>query len=271
MIEIEFKPEELIGKINELQRVQIPKAGSIALNQTAFAIREQLRKRADDIFSNPTPFTINSFLYEKATPEKLQARIFIRDDAPGGNPPSRYLAPHIAGLTHDRKTYLTRFQIALENTVTYQIDGRAAQAKQRGTYMQPRLNQFKLNKYKNISQGQYNKVLTSLKGGVSSADYAGMRGAVTQSTFVEKGRFGGDAFISIDETSLQHPYYKNRFTRYTASPGIYRVVPGNPTRFYLAFKERTKLTHSAKFPFFDIGETTANSEFPKFFSRLVLR
>jgi hypothetical protein len=271
VLEIEFEPEKLIGSIKRLQEVQIPNASRTALNQAAFQAREELRRQADKTFSKPVPFTINSFLYDKATPTKMEARIFIRDDAPGGNPPSRYLLPHIAGINVNRRTYLTRFQIALENTVAYQIDGRAIQAKQRGTFMQPRLNQFKLNQYGNIPQGQYNKVLTSLKGGASSADYALTRGAARQSTFVEKGRFAGQAFIAIDETSLQHPYYKNRFKNYTASPGIYRVVPGKPTRFYLAFKERTKLQHEPIFPFFDIAENTARQTFNQVFSSMILR
>jgi len=119
MIEIEFKPEELIGKINELQRVQIPKAGSLALNKAVYAASQELKSQAKSIFSNPVPFTVNSFLYKKSSTEQLEAKIFIRDDAPNGNAPAQYLLPQIYGGKH----YPTRFQGALLNTIVQNATG----------------------------------------------------------------------------------------------------------------------------------------------------
>ena len=266
-VSIQFDVDKLVGGLNELQKVRLPRAAAIALNQTAFQIRQELQQEARNVFQNPVPFTVNAFLYKKATPERTEAVVYIRDDAPGGNSPSRYLGPHIAGEGYDRRTYLTRFQRALENTTSVQVDGRTVQAKQRGTYMQPVLRQFKLNKYGNVSQGQYNKVMTSLMGGVSSADYFSVRRPSTSSAFVSKGRFRGNSFIRLDEESLQHPYFVNRFTRYGAKPGIYRVEPGSPTRFYRVFTERSRLQYQPKFRFFDVAETAANKFFPEFLSQ----
>jgi len=267
-IKVEFDVDKLIGGLDELQKIRLPRAASIALNQTAYKIsREVLKQEADDSFDNPVPLTLNAFLYKKASEQKLETTIFIRDDVPKGNSPSRYLRPHIVGQGYDRRTYLTRFQRALENTATTQIDGRTVQAKNRGTYMQPVLGQFKLNKYGNIPQGQYNKVLTSLMGGVSSADYFSVRRPATQSAFVAKGRFSGNAFVRLDEQTLQHPYFANRFSQYRAKPGIYRVVPGTPTRFYRAFTERSRLTYQPRFDFFYASVTAANKYFPEFLSK----
>ena len=66
MIEIVFKPEEIIGKITELQKVQIPRASAIALNQAVYAASQELKSQAKTIFNNPVPFTVNSFLYKKS-------------------------------------------------------------------------------------------------------------------------------------------------------------------------------------------------------------
>jgi len=131
MIEIEFKPEGLIGKINELQRVQIPRAGSIALNKAAFVASQELKSQAQSIFTNPVPFTVNSFLYKKSTTEELEAKIFIRDEAPKGNAPAKYLLPQIYGGRH----YPTRFQGALLNTVVQNASGQTVQVGQRGKIM----------------------------------------------------------------------------------------------------------------------------------------
>ena len=51
MIEIEFKPEEIISKITELQKVQIPRASEIALNQAVYAASQELKSQAKTIFN----------------------------------------------------------------------------------------------------------------------------------------------------------------------------------------------------------------------------
>ena len=56
-IKIEFNPEKIVGKLSELGRVQLPIAASIALNQTAFKIREELQNEAKNKFKDPVPFT----------------------------------------------------------------------------------------------------------------------------------------------------------------------------------------------------------------------
>ena len=265
MIEIEFKPEELIGKITELQRVQIPKAGSIALNKAAYEATQQLKAEAKSKFSNPVPFTINSFLYKKATPEDLEARIFIRDDAGKGNPPSKYLAPQIFGGRH----YPTRFQGALLNTVVRNATGRNVQVGQRGKIMLPNLRSPKtrVNRYGNMSPGQYTQILSALRGNVSSADIYGVR----QSGEAPVNDQDLSKYVYLDEESIYEPYFRRRFTN-SPKPGIYfvdRRYEGN--RFYRVMTETSLPNYSGKFAFFDIARTTAEATFAKTFSGLVLR
>ena len=68
----------MIGKLNDLQKLVIPKAAEMALNETAFAIREQMKQEIKDVFYKPVPLTINSTLYKKASgyQQQLQATIF---------------------------------------------------------------------------------------------------------------------------------------------------------------------------------------------------
>jgi hypothetical protein len=47
---IEFNPEQMIGKLNDLQKLVIPKAAEMALNETAFAIREQMKQTTKEVF-----------------------------------------------------------------------------------------------------------------------------------------------------------------------------------------------------------------------------
>ena len=265
---ITFNAEQLVGKLNALTRVQIPRAGRLALNTALFETRRRLQSEASSVFKAPVPFTLNSFLYEKAEQvgDNLHARVFVRDDAPKGNAPSRYLNPHIRG----GRAYETRFQKSLTNTIVQQIDGRAVQARPRGTMLRPTRSPFvkphprKVGApYPTMSQGQYNSILSSLKGGKSSADYLDT-GTVPYSN--------SRRYVYLDEEALETDYFKRRFTSHPRKPGVYFVQRQNKEpRFYRVLNEQRIPTYSAKFKFFDLSKEQIGRTFQKEFDRMILR
>jgi hypothetical protein len=272
MIEIVFKPEEIIGKITELQKVQIPRASEIALAQAAYAASQELKSQAKTIFSNPVPFTVNSFFYRrKGQPivtERngfFEAKIFIRDEAPGGNAPAQYLLPQIYGGRH----FPTRFQGALLNTIVQNATGRNVQASQRGKIMIPNLRSPKtrVNQYGNMSPGQFTQILSALKGNISSADIYGVRRrgeAPVNDQALSK-------YIYLDEESLYEPYFRRRFTN-SPKPGIYFVDRRTAgTRYYRVMTESKIPTYTGRFPFIDIASNTAKQRFNEVFSSIILR
>jgi len=264
-IEIEFDPQQIIGKITELQRIQIPRAGAIALNQSVFESTQQLKSAAKSTFNNPVPFTVNSFLYKKATPELLEAKIFIRDEAPKGNAPAKYLLPQIYGGKH----FPTRFQGALLNTVVELSSGRQAQVGQRGKMMVANLRSPKtrLNQYGNMTPGQYTQILSALRGNLSSADIYGRvsRGeAPVNDQQLSK-------YIYLDEEEIAEPFFRQRFTN-SPKPGIYFVDrQSSGVRYYRVMTETRLPSYSGKFKFLDIARTSVETAFAKNFSRIVLR
>lgn len=272
MLEIEFKPEQLIGSIKKLQEIQIPRASQTALNQAVYAASRELKSQAQTIFNNPVPFTVNSFLYEKTTTkgEFLQARIFIRDEAPKGNAPAKYLAPQLLGRAFSGgKHYPTRFQGALLDTVVDMSNGRSVQIGQRGKIMVPNLRSPKtrVNQYGNMSPGQYNQILSALRGNVSSADIYGRPGrgeAPVNDQSLSK-------YIYLDEEEINQPYFRRRLTN-SPKPGIYFVnrLKGG-TRYYRVMTESRIPTYTGKFAFVDIAEKTAIAKFNEVFSAMVLR
>jgi hypothetical protein len=256
-MQITFDPEQAIGRINELTKVQLPRASYRALNKALFETRVKLQSEAKQTFKSIVPFTKNSFLYKKPVQvgDTLEATVFVRNDAPGGNAPSRYLDPHIRG----GRAYETRFQRSLTNTVVQQIDGRSVQARPRARLLRPtasdqvRPNRQKNNSYPTMSQGQYNQILSALKGGKSSADYQ-ETGAVPFSI--------GRRYTYLDEEALEHPYFKNRFTSYARKPGVYKIMRQNKQpRFYRVLTEGRIPTYKAKFKFFDIAKDSVQSVF----------
>jgi len=261
MAPITFDARKLTGPLNELVKVQIPETSRLALNEALFANRKRLQDEANRVFDNPVPFTLNSFLFDKAKIKDKQVvgRAFVRDDAPKGNAPSRYLNPQIRG----GPAYQTRFPRALLNTVVTQIDGRQTQAKQRGTQLlTTRSPKVSRNRYGNMSQGQYTRILSAIKGGKSSADFLDT-GAVPFNS--------ANNYFYIDREALDHPFFRNRFT-YPAKPGIYKAeMNGKQQRFYRVMTEGRIPTYTNRFKFFDISEETVTKEFVQRFQRRILR
>lgn len=76
---------------------QVPFAMSLALNETAFQARNDLKTELLKIFDNPTRYTLSAPLVDKATKSNLQAVVYLREDGRGGKSPAEYLAPQIDG------------------------------------------------------------------------------------------------------------------------------------------------------------------------------
>ena len=261
MSTIRFDPKKLIGPLNELIKVQLPEASRLSLNEALFANRKRLQDEANRVFDRPVPFTTNSFLYDKAEIKEKQVvgRAFVRDDGPKGNAPSRYLNPQIRG----GPAYQTRFPRALLNTVVTQIDGRQTQAKQRGTQLlTTKSPKVRRNRYGNMTPGQFTQILSSIKGGKSSADFL-EAGAVPFNS--------ASNYFYLDREALDHPFFRNRFT-YPTKPGIYKAeARGKQQRFYRVMTEGKIPTYTSKFKFFDISEKTIAEEFVRRFRSRVLR
>jgi len=264
-ITVEFDVEKMVGQLDELQKVRIPRAGSFALNQAVYAATQELKAQSQNIFNNPVPFTVNSFLYKKSSPQALEAAVFIRDQAPKGNAPAKYLLPQIKGGPH----YPTRFQGALLNTVVRNATGRNVQVGQRGRIMVPNLRSPKTrtNKYGNMSPGQYTQILSALRGNVSSADIYGVRDrgeAPVNDQNLSK-------YIYLDEESIYEPYFRNRFTN-SPKPGIYFVNRlSSGTKYYRVMTESRIPTYTGKFDFRGIAEQAARQKFTEAFRDLVFR
>ena len=83
MIEIKVtsNEKELKKKMNVFQRKHLPKATADALNAIALKVANAERAQLQKKLNRPTPFTIKSINYAKATPKHLDAIIFIKDIA----------------------------------------------------------------------------------------------------------------------------------------------------------------------------------------------
>ncbi len=101
---ITFDLQPLIRTLDTLQQTQVPFAASVALNQTAFRVAEQLNLATTQYFQSPVPFTQKGFNYQKSTKKDLVASVFPEARR------ARYLNVQISGGGRKRKLYESFFR-----------------------------------------------------------------------------------------------------------------------------------------------------------------
>jgi hypothetical protein len=249
-MEITFDPSQLIGKITELQKVQIPRAGAIALNKAIFEGSQELKRQSISRFNQPVPLTQNAFLYKKATEQTLEGRLFVRDDVPKGNSPSRYLAPQIFGGLH----YRTRFQRALGYTPNPE-DNSPILAPNR-VMIPTGSPAVRRNQYGNMSPGQYTQILSSVRGESSAGNKVVRAGRGRNKTATR--------YFYVSQEMLDDQYRNLR----SRTPGIFMYRNGTLSK---VLTESPLPNYAAKFPFFDIARSTVTTEFAKTFTGMILR
>lgn len=221
---IEFDVEQLIGKLNIIERSQLGYVGNRALKVLGFQIRENLRQNMASTFNNPVPFTLNSPRYKV---EGLNLTVYLNPDGAKGQDPARYLYPvSTEDTTGSKPAYVTRFNRALQangiiNSSYFAIPymgGRGVAKDGNG----------------NMARHQYATTLLGLKN----------------RTAQKSGKGKGDRYISVPDN--RSTGRANRAG--TAKPGIYRIkdnqfdmlfgylrsVPNVPTKFdYQGITTRT--------------------------------
>jgi len=162
---IEFDAEALIGKLNVLEKVQLPYAGNQALKQLGYRMRGELAKYMSDVFENPVPFTLRSPRYAV---DGLELTVSISKDGDKGQDPARYLYPVSTDDGGGAKpAYITRFTRAVRSMGAVDSSYYAI------PYLQGR--GVRVNAYGNMTAGQYTQVLAGLRA--DSGRTGGRRGA----------------------------------------------------------------------------------------------
>jgi len=86
---------------------QLPYATSLALNQTAFDIRQTLNTDTTRFFDRPNRFTQSAFLVNKSTKQDLQVTVYANADK--GYDRARYLQYGIEGGVRRQKGFEKKF------------------------------------------------------------------------------------------------------------------------------------------------------------------
>jgi hypothetical protein len=134
----------LVGKLNALERQQLPFALRTAINQTAAEIHYTWRAVAPRVFDNPVQATVSAALYRKATKQRPFAEVFIRDEAPKGTPPAKYLLAQVEGGTRRHKGLEQRLTArGILPAGMFVVPGKGAQLDAHGNLPRSQVNQIK--------------------------------------------------------------------------------------------------------------------------------
>lgn len=136
-----------LAELTDLERNQIPFATVLALTETAKLVKAELESEMRQVFDRPTPYTMDSLRLIPATKQRLEARVWIKDEADGAAPATRWLTPEVYGGPRNNK----RSEALLK----------ARGILPEGKFVVPGKG-MKLDSYGNVGRGQMQKILSGL-------------------------------------------------------------------------------------------------------------
>lgn len=211
----------------------IPEATAQAINWTSYNLRERLQEEIKSVFDRPTRFTIDSIEVIKATAERPEATVMLKDFSSKAAPAAVWLAPQVYGGDRRDKRSETLLR------------GRGILPA--GMYVAPGAG-MKLDSMGNVGRGQMQKIISGL--GASFDPY--QRSTSSRRSAGNRKRFfvmrQGKRPIGIAE-------------RFGRSREQVRIV--------LAFIAKPK--YQKRFDFFGIATQFVDEDLPKTFERAMRR
>lgn len=143
----------------DLAEKQVRFAAAVALTRTAKAVEAELQRELRSEIDRPTPFTLRSTFTQPATKSSLVATVWFKDRLASKNrkSASEMLGHHFSGGSRQHK--------ALEGWLT------KAGYISPGEFVAPG-DAAKLDQYGNLSRGQVAQILSQLRAGADSSQYA---------------------------------------------------------------------------------------------------
>lgn len=246
MIDININSGVVIGKLNDAESKQVPRALRLALNRTAEAVKLAEEREMRDVFDRPTPYTMGALFVRYAKKTALESSVEVKDRAVKAIPASKFLRPQIHGGT--RK--LRRFERAIKHVGVLPIGyavvpGEAAD----------------LDQYGNISRGQIVQILSFFKA-FPEVGYSAKMSDRRRATLARgnKKRYGVIYF------SVQHGDANTRHRNML--PGIWkREIHGFGSRVRPVFIFVKRTSYEPIFDFGYVAEKTIKKELQPQFDR----
>ena len=227
----DYKAGNVIGEIKK----QIPFALSRALNDVAIEVKKAEQIEMSKVFDNPTPYTLNSIFFKKATKQKLEVQIIVRNEAAKGTAPVKYLEPQIFGGSRRAKS--SELQLREKGL----IDNDMFWAPGSGA---------RLNQYGNISPGLIVQILSALKA---------FREVGYDANYTE-------ASVKRNKKSLAGNIFVIKEWGKALYPGVYQRTKKGVKPLLIFLKNPQ---YKERFDFFKVGEEVYDKEFENKFNEAI--
>ncbi len=96
-IDIATNIDELKRRLSDIEKAELPFATARALTDVAFKVRAAEQDEMRRVFKNPTDWTLNGMVVDKAEKNGRPARVYFEDTTAGGTPSGDYLRVQIEG------------------------------------------------------------------------------------------------------------------------------------------------------------------------------
>lgn len=112
MIEIRFDGlPDLQRELRDFSERRLRAAVATGLTRTGVQVKEKVTQTMQQVLERPTPYTMNALFLEGAKANKLEAKVWFKDELAGsGTPATKYLIPQVEGGKRRQK----RFEKALQ-------------------------------------------------------------------------------------------------------------------------------------------------------------
>lgn len=122
--------EGFLSTLRNAEREQTPFATAQALNAVAFKIRGAWQEEAKSKLDRPTPFVVGAALFERATKQTMEAKVFMRGGE--GRTPAKILGAHVDGGMRGTKGTERKLREAGVMRGAFFVPGRGAKLDNRG-------------------------------------------------------------------------------------------------------------------------------------------
>lgn len=232
-LSVEINTSKLTRDLQLWQKQVVPLAIAKALTFTAKAVQRELQAEMGRVFDRPTRFTLNSTYIKAATPQTLEARVKIKDEALKALPAIKWLSPQIyGGYRGPKRSEMLLRSRGILGADEFIVPGAAA----------------RLDAHGNMSRGQMQQILSRV--GASRDALSDAYGRVRKA----KGQAYSETYFYLRE-----PHGRLR------ARGIYRrvIFPGtglSKVEPVLMFVKRPR--YRRRFDFFRIAEQTFQMRYP---------
>lgn len=110
--QIRTNVDELKRRLTDLEKNEVPFATARALTDVAFLVRAAEQDEMRRVFKNPTDWTLNGMVVDKAEKSGKPAAVRFEEFAGKGTPSGRYLQPQIHGGPRGHTPFEHRLQRA---------------------------------------------------------------------------------------------------------------------------------------------------------------